>query len=192
MKYVGGRAWRIALFTAATLLFAVTAISADVEALLRKGIDLRKQGREREALAVFEQCAQVERSPRVIAQIGLAEQALGLWSRAADHLKEALAAAADPWIKKNERALKDSFAVVQEHVGRLEMWGTPDGAEVLLDGEAVGTLPMVPMTVATGTLVVTVRAQGYLEISRTVEIRKGMFLREHVVLRSSRTSRPNP
>src|SRR6185295_19111982 len=50
---------------------------ADAEALLQHGVELRRQGRDREALEEFQHAAAIKRTPRAVAQIGMAEVALG-------------------------------------------------------------------------------------------------------------------
>lgn len=166
------------------VLAAPAAAADDVEALMRQGIEFRREGKEREALEAFNKAAAIQKTPRVLAQIALAEQALGLWVGAEAHLKEALAASSDPWIQKNLAALTSARDVIAGHVGRLDLWGEPAGAEVLLDGEAAGVLPLGPVSVAVGTVTVTVRARGFAELSRSLEIPKGTLVRERIKLRS--------
>jgi hypothetical protein len=173
----------------AALLVAVICPSSgsgeDVEALLKKGIELRRHGRDREALVEFQRAAQISRTARVTAQIALAEQALGLWVEAESDMREALASAQDPWIAKNRSVLEGALGTVRNHVGTVEIWGAPEGGEVLLDDKMVGHLPSTgPISFATEDLDLVVRAPGYLQIKRTIHIQIGAANREHVDLRS--------
>jgi hypothetical protein len=172
----------------AALLVAVICPSSgsgeDVEALLKKGIELRRHGRDREALVEFQRAAQISRTARVTAQIALAEQALGLWVEAESDMREALASAQDPWIAKNRSVLEGALGTVRNHVGTVEIWGAPEGGEVLLDDKMVGHLPSTgPISFATEDLDLVVRAPGYLQIKRTIHIQIGAANREHVDLR---------
>src|SRR5436305_2127194 len=127
---------RVRLALAALLIAAVYpsyGSGEDVEALLKKGIELRRNGRDREALAEFQRAAQISRTARATAQIALAEQALGLWVEAESDIKDALASAQDPWIAKNRAVLEGALRTIRNHVGTLEIWGAPEGAEVLLE-----------------------------------------------------------
>jgi tetratricopeptide (TPR) repeat protein len=151
-KPSGGKPNRLVL--ALALLGAVTArpsdaVADDVDAIVKKGTDLRRQGRDREALVEFERAARIDETPRVTTQIALAEQALGIWEDAWAHLRKALAHSGDPWIQKNHEVLQTALGVIEEHVGTIEIWGTPDGAEVFLDDNAIGKLPSANPTAST-------------------------------------------
>ena len=102
-----GAAHARALMAGVTLAWAAPAAAQETPAtaLLREGIELRRAGRDAEALARFERAHAVEPSPRTLAQMGLAEQALGRWVRAEAHLRAALAPRDDAWIERNRAAL---------------------------------------------------------------------------------------
>jgi hypothetical protein len=51
----------------------------DVEAIINRGIALRLEGRDLEALVEFERAYAMNPTPRARAQIALAHQALGAW-----------------------------------------------------------------------------------------------------------------
>ncbi|MDB4982967.1 MAG: hypothetical protein JWM82_3719 [Myxococcales bacterium] len=158
----------------------------DAASLVRDGVELRRQGKDREALALFERAAALERSPRIVAQVALAEQSLGLWVKAERHLKEALEGKEgknDPWIRKSQKPLADCWNVIEAHVASLEVWGSPAGAEVVIEGEVVGTLPFDhPARVAVGDVSVRVRAKGHVEAMQVVSVGKEGFARAHVEL----------
>src|SRR5688572_21173040 len=119
--------WAPMVVLVATVAVPSAAASASADELIKEGVALRRQGNDLGALQRFEQAFQIESSPRALAQIGLAEQALGRWVAAHEHLTQALDSKADAWIVKNRRAITDALAVVGEHVGRLEILGaSPD------------------------------------------------------------------
>lgn len=61
------------------------------EIFIRKGVELRRKGRNQEALAEFQKAFfEVAHTPRAAAQLGLCEQSLGNWLRAHLHLSDAL------------------------------------------------------------------------------------------------------
>jgi hypothetical protein len=163
---------------------AGTAAAENVDSLVKTGIELRRVGRDREALEQFEKAAQIQGSPRLTAQIGTAEQALGLWVKAEAHIKEALAEAHDLWIQKNRPARQEALKVVQDHIGDVDVWGEPAGAEVLFEERVVGTLPLPHAAhLAEGDVVLRVRAKGYADVTRTIKVQGGNYSREHVELR---------
>jgi len=162
---------------------AAAAGADDVEAIVSHGVELRKAGKDREALAEFERAAAIKRTARVVAQIGVAEVALGSWVAAEQHLQEALGHGDDAWIKKNRPALESTLATAGKHLGDLEIWGTPDGAEIAVDGRVVGKLPLAkPVRLTTGLVTVTVQAPGYQPVTRTLQIVSTDLVREHVDL----------
>jgi hypothetical protein len=158
------------------------AADGDAEALIARGIELREQGKDDEALSVFKEAYGRSPSPRARAQVALAEQALGLWVSAEKNLEAALAAGSDSWIAKNRGPLEGALAVIRRHVGSLEVRGT-EGAEVFLDGVKLGTLPQSePFRVEAGRRSLELRAKGFHPTSRSIEIPAGGAARETVQL----------
>jgi hypothetical protein len=155
-----------------------------VDAIVTRGLEYRRAGRDSESLAEFQRALRMEKTARIQAQVALAEQALGLWVPAESHLIEALASGNDPWIRKNLAALTRALGVIQEHLGSLEVWGTPKGAEILVDGKPVGRLPLAsPVRVLSGdTVILGARADGFSEANRNVRVPVGGTVREHVEL----------
>ncbi len=155
-----------------------------VDALLRKAVQLRKEGKDQEAFKLFEEAVAVERTPRTVAQLGLSEQALGLWAAAEGHLTEALGShEGDAWIQKNRPALERSLKTIRAHLGSVEIWGIPSGADVTLNGKLAGKLPATGLVrVEVGHVTYTVHADGYLDATGAVDVRSGDAVRENVVL----------
>ena len=180
---------RTALISRVLLLFigslgSIPAAAADdFDEIVKHGVELRTQGRDREALAEFERARALKDTPRVIAQIGLAEFALGLWLPAAEHIEAALKQDRDPWIKKNHDALAKAAAGIANHLGTAEIWGGPPGAEGFLNGKRVGTLPSAPITrVVAGACTVLVTAPGFEDLTRTIRVEPKQLFRENVQL----------
>src|SRR5581483_9001377 len=113
----------------------------DVDALLRRGVALRERGDDDAALRVFQRACALRCTPRVTAQVGLAEDALGRWVDAESHLTAAVGATDDFWIARHHSALVGALATVRQHLGTLEIRG-PAGAMVSVGGRPVGTLPL--------------------------------------------------
>jgi hypothetical protein len=167
--------------------------TSDDEAI-KKGTELRRVGQDRAALAEFQRAVRLRETPRALAQMGLAEQALGLWVDANTHLARALDSRDDSWIQKNRPTLETAQASLRSHMAQLEVWGAPNGAEVLFDGVVAGTLPSVTAWVATGDVSMTVKASGYAPMTRLLIIPAASRSREHVQLRplASITTLPQP
>src|SRR4029077_15141616 len=128
------------LTTTATSLSALAqGPPRDEEALIKRGLELREKGDDEGALHEFHRAHELSRSGRALAQVALAEQALGHWTDAEGHLTEAMRRDQEPWIARNMRLLRQALADIQPHLGSLELSGGAGGAEVLINGAHVGT-----------------------------------------------------
>ena len=155
------------------------ASASDAEELIRQGVSLRRTGDDAGALRRFEQAYQLDHGSRALAQMGLAEQALGRWSAAHDHLQQALDDGRDPWIKKSAATLRQALDVVSDHVGYLEVLGGSADAEVRIDGVPRGRLPLShALTVSAGTLTVELVAPKFNPVQRTTVVRPRQTVRE--------------
>lgn len=155
----------------------------DVNAMIHQGVELRRERRDREALEVFQQAWEASHAPRVMAQIGFAELALGRWVDAEAHLIEAHSAATDPWIAEHRGLLEEAMRDVGQHVGSLDVRGNVAGAEVRVEGRRVGSLPFArPVRVAAGTTALEVGAPGYLPVRRSIVVTAASLTREAVAL----------
>jgi hypothetical protein len=161
----------------------VRAQAGPADAHIRRGLELREQGNDEQALAEFQQAYESSHSARAEAQMGMAEQALGRWLDAEAHMREALAATADRWIAQHRAGLQSTYEAIASHVGTLEVRGSVVGAQVLVNGSAVGVLPLAaPVRVVAGTVTLRVTAAGYLPVERSVPIEGGGLARETVDL----------
>lgn len=184
----------VIVFVAAGLVAPPLVRAADdAEAHIKKGLELRKLGRDQAALPEFEQAYKTHKTPRSAAQLGLCEQALGRWTEASDHLTEALEAKSDPWVQKNFDVLESSLATVKSHVATIEVLGEPPGASVLVSGRDVGRIPLAgPIAVNAGTVDVLVRAEGYEDVLRSLVVTAGQYQRVFVTLEAKAKPLPPP
>jgi len=181
------------LLLAATLLMGSTRALAegqdeapdgttDETSLIRKGLDLREKGQDEAALEVFQHAFDLSKSGRALAQIALAEQALGRWLDAETHLSQALMRSTDAWIERNEKLLSQALSEIQGHLGSLELSGDCKAGAVMVNGVQVASLPLsVPLRVPAGGVALEVRAPGYLPILRTVVVPARGLAREPLV-----------
>lgn len=150
----------------------------DAETLVKEGIELRRLGNDDGALKKFEAAFALEQTPRNAAQLGLCEQALGRWAAAERHLSLAIQAHSDPWVAKYRKVLRDSLEAAKEHVARVEFVGGPQGAQVLVNGEDAGTLPMSePFKTGAGRVHLVVTAPGYDRWTSTLSLPGGHYQR---------------
>jgi tetratricopeptide (TPR) repeat protein len=162
---------------------AAPAEHADVERLLKEAVELRRAGKDAEALQLVERARVQSPSSRVRAHLAAAHQALGHWLEAEQLLKELLQMSDDAYVESRAATLKRSYDFVQRHLGRIDVVGQPAQAEVLLSGRRIGVLPLPePASVEVGSYVLEVQMAGYHPVIRPVSIGAGGFLREAVQL----------
>jgi hypothetical protein len=146
----------------------------DADTLIHDGLELRRQNQERAALPYFQRAYTLAPTPRAAAQLGFAEQALGMWVDAEKHLSEARAAASDPWVKEHRNLIDESAGFVRAHLGQLEVESNVTAADVLVDGRPVGRTPLpAPLRVPIGQRQVELRAASYRPAGRAVEVTTG-------------------
>lgn len=160
----------------------VLAAPGDEDALIKHGLELREKHDDAGALAEFQRAYRLGSGGQALAQVALAEQALGRWVDAETHLTEALRHGDDRWIARNDKLLRQSLFTIQGHTGSLEISGPVSGAEILINNESVGTFPLPPVLVPAGSIALEVRARGYLPVVRTVVIPARGLARESIVL----------
>jgi hypothetical protein len=141
--------------------------ASEDEALLRRGVELRRQGRDEEALKTFRSAFRLRATPRAQAQMGLAEQALGHWVDAEGDISAAIRSREDPWIARNMNVLLSARGKVLQHLGQLQVLGSPAGAAIHIDERDLGAMPMkAPVYVPLGEVVIFVSAPGYISLTR--------------------------
>lgn len=154
-----------------------------VETLIRQGIELRKQGRDERALPLFQKAYSLSRTPRSAGQLGLCEMAVGYWVDAEKHLDESLRFPEHPWVAKNQNDLTGAVASVRRNIDDIIIEGGPPGAEVLINGQLVGRMPLSPpVRLGKGAADVEVRAPGYAPSLRSLTIGGGTTDRLTIVL----------
>lgn len=162
----------LARFTLLAVLFAAPVARAQSAGeLIDEGLTLREQGRDAEALALFQRAYELEPSGQARAQLGLAHQALAQWVDAYEHVTAALAMG-DPWVARHRATLERSRDTIVPHLARLTVRG-PAGAEVSVDGVSRGVLPLDPIALAPGDVTLVVRAQGEPPFERRLTLTAG-------------------
>jgi hypothetical protein len=167
--------------TVAHASLATSAFAADADDLLRRGAALRAEGKDAEALRLFQEADVARPTPTSKAQVALAEQALGMWVPAESHLLEALSVTDDPWVSRNRSTLDAALVTIRQHLGSLELVGGEPGATVAVDGIRRGTLPLpAPMRLEIGRRQLEVRLPGFHSVLREVLVTEGGMARESI------------
>ena len=166
--------WMVMVDALTVSMPAYAADLENVETLIHQGVELRHEGKEVQALPVFEKAYEMMRTPRTAGQLGLSELAMGYWLAAEAHLSEALNFPEHPWVGRNLRDLKEALASARKNIGDVVVSGAPSGAEVFINGKKVGRLPLSsPQRLGKGLVDIELRAPGYVTDSRSLKINGG-------------------
>ena len=157
--------------------------AAAAEELVLQGVELRKQRKHLEAYDRFRRAFEISPTPRPTAQLGLVEYQLGRWVDAEVHLEQAVKAPDDPFIRQNRETINQALETVRSHIAYLEIKGTPDGAEVSVNGRKVGALPLAGLVKAgDGYAEVLVSAPGYRTTRHTLNLQPALTQQFFVTL----------
>ncbi|MCC6559591.1 MAG: PEGA domain-containing protein [Polyangiaceae bacterium] len=159
---------------------------ARADELVGRANKLAKQDRWAEAEPLFREAWTLKRSYDIAGNLGLAESALGKPRLAAAHLS--FAASTFPVNGKPEhRALiEQALAKVRAQVGAVVIEISEPGAQVLVDGEAVGTSPLAgEVFLDPGAHTIEARLAGFAGVSQQVEAAPGSSRRVALVLERS-------
>ena len=185
---------KLATVTAIILLSAAhAAFGGDdkaADAMIAKGLELRREGRGLDALEMFQKAHTIAPSSRTFGQLGLAESAVEHWADAEEHLIASLGSAQDPWVHKNHAALLQALTLVGEHIGQIALTGPP-GAAVIISGKSTGPLPLAKaIRVNAGSALVTATAPGFKQFEMSVPVEAGKETQLKIVLEPIQLSPP--
>lgn len=169
--------------TATTPPNADASSNPDAEAMVQQGVALRRAGNDQAALESFRRAFALSPSPRIRAQMALAEQALGQWAAADVDLRAALADQADSWIQRNRSLLEEAQTTINTRLATVGVSCSQPGARLFVNDREVGTFPLQePIRVESGSVVLEVRLDGYRTIQRPITVEAGRTFRESFTL----------
>jgi hypothetical protein len=162
------------------------------DALIAKGLDLRRAGRSIEALEFFRRAHREAPSPRTLGQMGLVEASLAHWTDADTHLAAALTTPDDFWVRQNRPFLEQALDRARTHIGELVVVGRP-GTTVSFAGKALGVLPLAgPVRAVEGDFGLTASAATFKPFSTSVSIKGGTRSAMTIVLEPRDIAAPPP
>ncbi|HEY6558313.1 MAG TPA: tetratricopeptide repeat protein [Polyangiaceae bacterium] len=161
------------------------------DALIQQGIALRREKRDAEALERFQHAHELSPSARALAQIGLAELALSRFDASEAHLREALGKD-DDWVRRNRATLERSLNAAGAHLGSVNVSSNVRGAELWLNGERAGVLPLGPQRVLAGNVRVELRRSSGERTERALTLAAGATHHVHVDFVEVRTRTKQP
>jgi PEGA domain len=151
--------------------------------LIHEGVALRRSGKDEAALNVFLDAEKhAPNSVRVLLHVTAASQATGKWLLAHRYLEKASSHSDDPYYQRYRQSIRAMEDAVAEHIGQFRVQGSPPGAEVFLNGESLGTLPMASARpLEAGSYILEVKKAGFFTLHRPVTIAGGGGLSQEAV-----------
>lgn len=162
----------------------------EVAQRIRRAVDLRRDNMELAGYQVLRDLYQRCPGPEVLGQMGLAEHALGRWRDAYVHLTGALTHPDDPWIREHRTDIETLLTSIGAHLPRIDPRSNVEGAELRVEGEPVGTLPLEhPFVLPDGRATIEVFHPGYAPVRREITAAPESVWREEVTLTRSPPAR---
>ena len=140
------------------------------EELLKRGVALRREGKDAEALEIFQRVVEKAPSARARAQLALAEQALALWLAAERDLGLALAEPNDPWVAQNKDALERAARVIGGKLAWVKVTSNVAKPQVLVNGIAANVGPDGRVRVVAGQVTIELRADDHTPAQRAISV----------------------
>ena len=132
----------IALSVVSQLAYAADDRAA-ADALITKGLELRREGRALEAIGLFQRAVAIAPTPRSVGQLGLAESALEHWSERGRASRFRSGLAARPVGEEEpRRARPGAHPRTHLHIGQMRAHRARRRRDHRPPGRSLGTLPL--------------------------------------------------
>jgi hypothetical protein len=152
----------------------VRADGDDSDAFINQGLKAMRKGDYQAALDAFQRAHQVRPTTRSRTEVGLAEQALHHWVEAESDLAAALSEVNDAWLEPHRPLIEKALTDVRSHLGMLTIASGLRGAQVKINGEPSGFLPLPgPLFLLPGAVQVEIAAPGRRLWRNEVQIKLG-------------------
>jgi PEGA domain len=172
------RPFAFALALVAVLLPSIARADAPLTGNAKSDDDLGRvlfaKGDYPGALAKFELAHQLATEPRILWNMAACHRKMGHFAKAITLVDEYVVAAAATLGDEDRREAVKTRDALRTHVASVTIATAPDGASIVVDGEAVGTTPLAaPILVDEGPHVVRYARQGFRSVTRTERVTGG-------------------
>jgi hypothetical protein len=165
--------------------------TAEADAEIARGLALRRARLDVEALAEFRRAYALKPSGRALAQVALAEDAVGLWVDAEQTFEDVLARRGDPWIDARRAALDNELGELRGHLADLDLELVPADSEVWINGAPAKRNPDTrDFRVISGRVLVEVKRAGFEADRRVLEVPPARRTRVSIALTAAPAAIP--
>jgi len=131
------------------------------------------KGEYERALAAYSKAHELVPNPKIFYPMAIAEEKLEKWVDVATHLRAFLAQVPDAAPKMKEDAEK-RLENAKLNIGVLTLTITPEGAQMSIDGNIIGTSPLAePLFLAPGEYNMSITADGHKPMEQKLAIEAG-------------------
>jgi PEGA domain/Tetratricopeptide repeat len=139
----------------------------------KSGVALFNEQKFAEALAEFERAYEIAPAPIVLYNIATCHRELSQYSEAVKYYRRFLDEGADKAPADRIIAAKAELDGILQRIARLTV-AAPDGAEIFVDGQSVGTMPLdMPLIVAPGEHKVVVHLEAKKDADKNLHVASG-------------------
>ncbi len=147
---------------------------AEAQVEFERGVALFESGDLAEALAAFLRAYEIEPHSHLFYNIGVVQLEMGDHAAATRSLRRYLDESGDTVSARRRSEVEKHLDALSRRVARLTVRSNVDGAQVMIDGEVVGTSPLRdPIVLNPGTRRVHVSAPGYAASSQAIILAGG-------------------
>lgn len=161
-----------------------TAEQQEADRHFGSGVTLYKEGKYAEALAEFERAYEIAPHPLVLYNIAGCHRELSRYAEAVKYYRRFLDEGKDVVTKVRLDNAQTELGDILARIARVTVTVPQvEGAELVLDGEAVGTMPLdMPLVLAPGEHKLRARAPGYRDAERVLRLASGDELEVELTL----------
>lgn len=142
--------------------------------LFRQGVTLLGAGDTERALDLFLRSRAAFPSAKNTTNAAICLDQLGRYDEALELYEEVLTKFASALDESDRAAIAPAMATLRQKVGSVDVSANVDGASIVIDGRARGTLPLTtPIRVLAGKRLVRVVKSGYVTFEKTIDTRSG-------------------
>lgn len=138
----------------------------------RRGVELFDEGDFKLALIEFERAYKLSSSFRILYNIGQVESQLGRYAKAIESLERYLKDGANRITPERKAEVERDIATLTSRTALLEVTGD-EGADVTMDGEPIGRIPMAPQRVNAGEHRIGAAKRGFVAQEKHVVLAGG-------------------
>ena len=158
-----------------------------------RGVALYREGDFRAAIIEFERAYAAAPNYKVLYNIGQAHFELQDYAAAHIAFKRFLSEGGDEIKSAQRRKVEEEIRKLAGRVGKADIRVDVEGASIQIDDVECGRTPLAaPITVSAGRRKIVIQKQGYLPISRTIDVAGGDELKLEFTLAPLPASDPEP